>query len=99
MKKITKVVIAMMLAVSMLVACGGGGDSIVGKWESENGTIEFKNGGDMIFSEEEFGMSIDAKYEIKDGKLSIEMMGMTEEVEYELDGNKLIIEGEEFTRK
>jgi hypothetical protein len=101
MKKSISWVIMSVVIICLLVACGKGSNenSIVGKWENDNGVVEFKSDGTMILSEEEMGMSIDGKYEIKDGKLIIEMIGMEEEVEFELKGNKLIVEDEEFTRK
>ena len=92
------IVVAMLLVVTMLVACGGS-PSIVGQWEGPDGLLEFTNDGKLIFSEEEFGMSFDAQYEIKDGKLVIEVFGMQEEIEYKLQGDKLTIEDEEYTRK
>lgn len=111
MKKTLAIVLVVVALATMLVACGGKSDSIIGTWEATQdgvtASFTFEEGGKGKM--ETMGMSVDTTWEIKDGKLNINASVMGAETaavagaDYKVEGNKLTITYEDeplvLTRK
>ncbi|MBQ6173002.1 MAG: hypothetical protein IKS31_08055 [Clostridia bacterium] len=113
MKKFLAITAVLVTLALIVTACGGGGgNSIVGKWEinmnvaegvSASLVIEFKSDNTYVTTGSSNGISEQVgsgKYEIKDGKIS---MDGSEFVPYTINGNKLTFSQDgislELTRK
>ncbi len=99
MKKTLALVFAVLMCVSVLVACGSSSKGIVGTWTAtEDGqTVDMTFKADGKLSMTMMGVNVEGTYTAKDGKLSatVSLMGQTQEifedVEYKVDGDKLAI--------
>ena len=94
--RITACVLLAALFLTVMVSCGGGADSIVGKWAAEvegvEMSFEFKEDGTGTMGT--MGVNMDITWEIEGtNTLIVEMnfMGMSEttEFEFEVKGNEL----------
>lgn len=83
MKKRWAVAVVLIIVLMVLTACSG--SSIVGKWKSENGTLEFESGGMANISIT--GVYGNSPYSTSGDKLKI----MDLEATYKLDGDSLTV--------
>ena len=97
-KKVGLLTLVMVLTLSLLVACGGGGskdNAIVGTWKIS----QVESGGEFVDLEEfeaQTGINFDITFDFKtNGKVSMDMMGQKYDGEYKLTGDKLVIDGVE----
>ncbi len=111
MKKTLALVFALLMCVSVLVACGGSDNKLEGTWvgEEDGMTVEMTFKADGKLSMSSMGITMEGTYTVNGDKMtaSASLMGMTEELfkdaTWKIEGDKLTIDdGEEpvtLTRK
>lgn len=101
MKKVSILLVAVLLIATMLCACGGnkGGNDIVGSWSvTQDGitmTMSFEKDGSGSISAADGLVSFDFTYELDGNKIILdaeEDMFDTDTLTYERNGNKLTID-------
>lgn len=100
MKKVSILLVAVLLIATMLCACGGkGGNDITGSWSvTQDGitmTMTFEKNGSGSISAAEGLVSIDFTYEIEGNKIILdaeEDLFDTDTLTFERNGNKLTID-------
>ena len=97
-KRISLLLLVLVLAISVFAACGKGGNkdnAIVGTWK----VSQVESDGQFVDLEEfeaQTGVNFDITFDFKtDGKVSMDMMGQKYDGEYKLTGDKLVIDGVE----
>lgn len=96
---IAVLLIGIVLAVG---ACGGGEDSIVGTWASDDGAETVTINDDGTMSVDDGSTTYEFTYEDKDGGLVLSMAGIEAgTIQYKLDGDTLTLtaDGEDTVYK
>ncbi|MBQ6043502.1 MAG: hypothetical protein IJL41_05110 [Clostridia bacterium] len=97
MKKVIAFTLVAVMALAMLVSCGGSKNDILGKWKGEEAGVEavyeFKNDGTVEITAMGFTMTGTYKVEGDTLTMGIEMMGVNDEstAKFKIEGDTLTI--------
>ncbi|MDR0490885.1 MAG: hypothetical protein LBH28_06545 [Oscillospiraceae bacterium] len=93
MKRSVALLLALVLCITILAACGGDGTNLTGKYALTSMELE---GTDMTGPLREAGMSTDGMYIefLSGGKFRMSLMGNGAEGTYTLDGSKITLTAE-----